>query len=98
MRVGEGHRRGAGIFSAGTTARLRAPFERDPKCSDGHVVVEGHVALLLVVIEVSLGLGRQLDALDQRQRAQPGPQVDVVVGEAALLGLGLGLGCALGFG
>merc|ERR1711924_584163 len=57
---------------------------RGPECSDGHGVVEGHVALLLEVREVGLGLGWQLDALDERERAQSGPQVDVVVREAAL--------------
>ena len=80
-------------------AALRAVKScRGPECSDGHGVVEGHVALLLEVREVGLGLGRQLDALDERERAQPGPQVDVVVREAALSGLGCGLGSGLGRG
>ena len=88
-----------GLWTWRHAAALRAVKScRGPECSDGHGVVEGHVALLLEVREVGLGLGRQLDALDERERAQPGPQVDVVVREAALSGLGCGLGSGLGRG
>merc|ERR1719460_370571 len=52
--------------------------------SDGHRVVQRDVALRLEVVEVRAHLRRELDALDDGERAEARPQVDVVVRDAAL--------------